>query len=291
MTKTVLMFSLPLGLSSVVGTINIELDKLIIGNNMTTDTYAVYANAAKELPIAIVASAFTAVLLPQFARLMKKGKHEEAVNLWCKTVTLTYIIVAFIVAGCFAFAPEAIRILYAEKYLEGTTVFRIYTLCLLLRVTYYGIILNSQGKTKLIFLCSVLSLVMNVLFNYTFFFIFRFFGQEFIAPAVATVLSTFIMLMIQLIATSKSVNIKLSKLQPWGNIAKITLINVVFAAVFFGLKQILPIDKFFDNISFWKISSGDIIEALMLALVWGALYFALMIKPFKKLWKSLNSPE
>ena len=80
MIKTVMVFSIPLGLAQVVGTLNVELDRLLIGKTMDTESFAVYSNAAKELPVTVIASSFTAVLLPQMVRLLKKERNRDAVE-------------------------------------------------------------------------------------------------------------------------------------------------------------------------------------------------------------------
>ncbi len=296
MTKRMMInvfgFSIPLGLASVVGTLNIELDKFVINGFLDTDRFGIYSTAAKELPIAIIASAFTAVLLPRFARLLKKEKTEEAISLWGNTITLTYTIICFIVIGCFTFAPEAITVLYSDAYLDGTAVFRIYTLLLLLRVTYYGIILNSKGKTKFIFWCSLISLALNMVLNYTFCFLFRA-NEDLLltAPAVATVISTVIMAVIQLVATCRTVDVSFAKIQPWRQLAKITIINIAFAVVFYSIKLVLPLDIYLDGILPEKFSHGNVLEVLVLAVVWGMIYFVIMRKPIKRLWKKLKSSE
>ncbi len=74
MIREIFVFSIPLGLASVVGTLNIEIDKLLIGRLMSTEDLAVYTNASKELPLTIIATSITAVLLPQLAKMSKKGK-------------------------------------------------------------------------------------------------------------------------------------------------------------------------------------------------------------------------
>ena len=72
-------YSLPMGLASVVGTVNVELDKLVIGRFFTTNEYAIFANASKELPVTMLATSLTAVLLPRLVRFLKEDKNREAV--------------------------------------------------------------------------------------------------------------------------------------------------------------------------------------------------------------------
>ncbi len=290
--KTILTFSIPLGLAAVVGTLNIELDKLLIGALMSPEDLAVYSNAARELPVTMISSAFTAVLLPQFTRLLKNDRREEAIGLWGVSNRLTFIVISIIAFGCFTFAPEVITILYSGEYVGGAWVFRVYSLILLFRTTYYGIILNSKGKTKFIFWCSIISLGLNATMNVIFYFIFASFGQAFVAPAVATFFSTLIMALFQLIATSRAIGMPFSRLLPWARLGVITLINVAFSVFFYAAARILPIERLFDGIEFWKLSgSGECFEAVILGIVWAVVYFALMLKPIKKLWRQLKAPK
>ena len=129
--KEILSFSIPIGLSSVVGTVSIELDKMMIGYLYNTKELAIYTNASKEMPVTIVATSITAVLLPQLVRLLQKKENEKALELWKMATNLSYICIAFLAAALFVFAPDVITILYSEKYLPGVGVFRVYSLVLL----------------------------------------------------------------------------------------------------------------------------------------------------------------
>lgn len=289
--KSIFAFSIPLGLASVVGTLKIEMDKLLVGALMTPEDLAVYSNAARELPLSIISSAFTAVLLPQFAKLLKHDRKKEAIELWGVSHRMAYIIISLFAFGCFVFAPEVMSILYSKDYIGGANVFRIYSLLLLFHSTYYGIILNSKGKSKFIFWCSVAALLSNAVLNVIFYFVFSAFGQTFISPAVATLCATVVMQLVQLIATSKAIDVRFSKLMPWKAIACTTLINILFSIVFSLLARILPLDRYFNGIDFWKFSgSGKCIEALILGMIWAVCYMLIMFRPLKKLWKRLKAP-
>ena len=52
--KDIFQYSIPLGLATLVSTINIEMDKLMIGNMMDTESLAYYANAGRELPLTFI---------------------------------------------------------------------------------------------------------------------------------------------------------------------------------------------------------------------------------------------
>ena len=271
--KTIFVFSIPIGLSSVVGTLNAEIDKLLIGYLMDTEQMAIYTNAAKELPLSIVATSITAVLLPRMSKMLKDNKKAEALKLWGYATELAFIIICLIVSGVVVYAEDVITILYSEKYLPGVNVFRIYTLNLLLRITYFGIILNASGETKKIFWCSVLSLVLNTALNPLFYWMFGMIG-----PAIATFIAIIVIQLLQLKMTTKVTDVGFVSVFPWRNIGKVLIINICFAGVFWGLKLLLPLEKY----------TGSIIESAILGAIWAVVYFFLMRKKIKETWWMLN---
>ena len=271
--RAVFTFSIPIGLATVVGTLNAEIDKLLIGYLMDTEELAIYTNAAKELPIAIVASSITAVLLPQLTRMIKRNEKESAVELWGHATELALVIIALIVSGVFTYAEDALTFLYSSKYLPGVAVFRVYTLNLILRCTYFGILLNAYGKTRQIFYCSILSLALNTVLNPLFFWIFGIIG-----PPIATFISLLVVMLLQLLLSAKLMDIRFSEVFPWVNAGKIILLNCILAVVFFYIKKYLPLDKY----------TGSLIESLILGGVWTCFYILAMRKKMLFSWRRLN---
>ena len=274
--RAVFTFSVPIGLATVIGTLNAEIDKLLIGYLMNTEQLAIYTNAAKELPVAIVASSITAVLLPQLTRMVKRGDTNNAIALWGYASELALIVIALIVAGVFTYAEDALTFLYSAKYLPGLSVFRVYTLNLILRCTYFGILLNAYGKTKQIFYCSILSLMLNVVLNPLFYWLFGMIG-----PAIATFISVLVVLLLQLALTAKLMNVSFSEVFPWSKSAIIIGINSLFAIVFFYIKKTIPLETLV----------GSIYEALILGAIWTILYYLVMRKRIRLVWHKMNNAE
>lgn len=272
--KKILAYSIPIGLASLVGTLNIEMDKLMIGRLMDTESLAVYTNAGRELPLTMVATSLTAVLLPQMARQLKNNENEKAIKLWGVAIDLSYIIMAFFVTACIVFAPQVMTLLYSQKYIGGVSVFRIYSLVLLLRVTYFGIILNAVGKTKFIFWSSIISLGINVVLNYLLFVIIGFTG-----PAWATFFSIGVVGLLQLIVSAKVIGVSFKNIFPWLEILKITLINVAWGIICYLLLRILEIGT----------SDTHIIISVSIGLFVTLIYILIFKKKIAKLWKKLNS--
>ena len=90
--KAIFAFSIPIGLASSVGTINAELDKLIIGKFFSTEQYAIFANASKTLPVTILATSLTTVLMPKMVRLLKDNKNQDAISLWGHSINISFCV-------------------------------------------------------------------------------------------------------------------------------------------------------------------------------------------------------
>lgn len=272
--RAIFTFSLPIGLASVVGTLNVEIDKLLIGRLMDTETMAIYTNAARELPVTIVASSITAVLLPKVTRMLKNNDAHGAVSLWGNATELSLALIALIVAGVFTYAEDVMTLLYSAKYLSGLSVFRVYTLVLLLRCTYFGMILNAKGKSKSILYSSIASLGLNVILNPLF---FLWLGM--VGPAIATIVSMTIVLTAQLIFSAKYIEISFWQIFPWKRLGQVLLINAVFAFCFSWLKYVLPLDLVLTSLG----------ESLVLGAVWSILYVFAMRHRLVSAWQGLNN--
>lgn len=271
--RTIFVFSLPIGLSTVVGTLNIEIDKLLIGFVMDTEQMAIYTNASKELPVSFIAGSVTAVLMPQLTRMLKKDRNREAIQLWASATELSFIVLCLISFGVFTYAEDVITLLYSEKYLPGFPVFRVYALVLLLRCTYFGMILNAMGRTKEIFHASIASLLLNAILNPILYW-----ALGMVGPAVATFVSMFVVLLWQLYRTAYCISVPFRQVFPWKRVGKIILINAVFAVVFNGIKLLLSLEKGITSLG----------ESLVLGGCWCMVYLFVMRKSIKRAWAELN---
>ena len=205
-------------------------------------------------------------------KLLRDDKKKEAVDLWKSATTISFAIICFIAVGCFVFAPEVITVLYSEKYLSGVPVFRVYCLGLLLRCTYFGMMLNAVGKTKFILYSSLGSLLLNVALNYILYFVFGFIG-----PAVATLLSSMVSAIAQLVYSSKVCGITLNAIFPWKKSFLFLLLNASIGIIVYILHK--EVCAFLD----------PIISATIIGLLWLLIMMIALFKPLLKQWKILNS--
>ena len=275
--KDIFIFSIPLGLASATGSISLELGKLVIGRFFSVDEYAIFANASRELPVTIIATTLTAVLLPQIVRLTKKGDHSKAVSLWGNAIEISMCFMCLFVGALIVFAPDVLSLFYSEKYVTegGVIVFRIYSIILLFRVTYWGMILNATGNTKFVFYSSLLSLLLNFVANIASIYLLGFIG-----PAISSLIVSITLCYVQLKFTTKVTDIPFRDIFPWKNIMKLILTSVGFCVVFGVLKQLILPD--FDRLTSIYISIG-------LGIVWTLVYALLNLKFVKRSWRLLNA--
>lgn len=277
--KEIFVFCIPMGLASVVGTLNAELDKLVIANFFTTAEYAIFANAAKQLPVTMLTDSLTAVLLPCIVRLMKEKRSDDVVRVWGNAINISFTFMCLIAGGLFVFAPDVMSVFYSAKYAtpEGIAVFRVYASILLLRFTYWGIVLNATGKTKFVLYSSIASMVLNLAGNVASYYAFGFIG-----PAVSTFAVTFVIAFAQLYFTTKELNVSIKTIFPWKNMAKMLLQTIAFASVFWVIRYILLAEL-----------SGliAIVASIALGAVWAVAYALINFKNIIFNWKQLNQGQ
>lgn len=173
------------------------------------------------------------------------------------------------------FAPEVIVVLYSEKYLSGASVFRIYSILILLRCTHFGMVLNALGETKSIMKFSLLSIVFNVVLNILFYYTIGFNG-----PAVATLVATILLAATQLITTSRKMQVPFVNIFPWRELGKVTMLNLVLAVGFYFIKSLEILKQSLEN---------DIVSAVILGIIWLLLYVFVIQKYIRKQWTLLNA--
>lgn len=272
--KDILKFSIPLGFAAVVGTLTTELGKIVIAGFFDSEKLAIYTNASKEMPVTIIGTSLAAVLMPQLVKLFKQNKKDQAMTLWRESTTLSYIFICFFAMILFFNAKEVITLLYSSKYLPGTDVFKIYSIVLLFRTTYFGMILNSIGKTKFILYSSILSLLSNVILSYVCYYLFGFNG-----PAIAMLLSMALIVVFQLMASAKKIKIKFKEMMNWQELLKITIINVMLAIIFNYFKIILST----------KINSN--LSLIISIFIWTIAYMIIVKKDIFTKWRNLKIKE
>lgn len=210
-------YSLPIGLASAVDTVGRRLDQVVIGLFYPPARFAIYTVGAFEVPIfALLSSALGAVLTPEFVRWHKAGDIRRLLQVWHQATVKMGLLIFPTVAGLLVAAPDLITLLYTQEYQESTTLFRIYLMVLLVRVTQYSVILRATGRTGVIFWATVGFLASKLVLAIAFIKLMGFIG-----PAVASVLGYYIYVWLLLRQISRTLQVPMSAVMPWRQLARI----------------------------------------------------------------------
>ena len=254
-----LHYAVPLGLSSIIGMLSLQLDKFMISGFFTPEQFAVFSIGAMELPlVGILSNSVNSVLLPNL-----NPKDPLAMcGMYSASVRKNTLIIFPITALFYIFAEQIMVFLYGSIYADSAIYFKIYLLILPLRIATYGILFQACGKTKIIMLISIFTLAANAVLNYI---LIRMWGMK--GAAYATVIVSWLAVMIYLVLIRKVLKLKLLSLFPLGRILRtgtVTCISIIVVYLVFSITK-SPI---------WQIIGGSavfIISYLLFGKVFGVI--------------------
>lgn len=242
--RKVLKYALPLGLTTLIGTLCVRLDKMVVSMFVTPDEFAVYNNGAMEIPfINTVVGSISAVIFVEYVTLYDKSEFDKIVELF-KTCAYKTALFLFPVMVYFLFwNKEFIITLYSDKYLKSAVPFFIYLFAIPVRIVQYGPVIQAMNKNYLLVLRSIFDLLVNLICNFIF---VHFFGMN--GAAIATIVVLYIWhVPFNLIVISKGLKTKILHLFPIKKLLMIFSISmlIVISSLFFKKFELLPIIKLF----------------------------------------------
>jgi O-antigen/teichoic acid export membrane protein len=165
---TQMRYSLPLGLSAMLGALTLNVDKLVVSSMTDPRTFAIYSNGAMEAPlVGLIGAAATSVLLPEMSALCKAGRMPEALALWRRVATKCALVMFPLTAFLFAVAGDLIPLLFSATYLASVAPFRVYLLLLPLRIASFSNLFMAANRNRVPLLATVgclsLDLALSVL--------------------------------------------------------------------------------------------------------------------------------
>ena len=215
-------YARPIGLNDALGTLSRYVDRFVVLYFFAAGTFAEYHFGAIEMPISLLLSAVTAVLIPEVSRLFQAGQLGEIQALWQRAVSRLALLVLPLAAFLLAFAGPLIGWLFPE-YDRSAWVFRIYLLVLPLRCAAYNPLLVGMGKARWALWGSVGDLCCNIGLSLALIGYLQVAHPEwaFLGPAVATTLVTYLQVAFLLAAIGWHLRCGLHQLLPWGRLLRI----------------------------------------------------------------------
>ena len=240
--KKQIIFAVPLGLSSIVGTTGVMLDQMLVSLRCTPEIFAVYTVGAMEIPlIGIVTGSITSVVIVDYVSFYQKGNLQAIVDLIHKAMMKSAILILPAMTFLFCIAPELIRILFGKSYEWSAVPFRIYLLQLPIRTITFGAILQATRNTKYMLISSLLFLTANAIFGWSLISIFGAAG----AALGALLAEYFVEVPFLTIVLTKILKTKTVNLFPWRDLGKLLLISGLPLVIIIILKSIVTLSDLY----------------------------------------------
>jgi len=271
-----------------VGQISRQIDLLVIGRFMDPDFFATYSWGAQHLPfVPVVATSVMTVLIPELARLYKDGERLQFTFIWHESIRKIGIFVLGVFAFVEFFAAPLIVALYSEKYVESILYFRLYQVLLLFRVTMFGYVMQSLGKTRIIFYVTLVSVAIKPVTSVLLFFAF---GP--VGPPLATWLNATVAFVIYLVLLSKFLGLRLSRVWPWSYYGRILGAAVVAAFGASWVLRLLPRGRMTGILGgLWEQLSGRASIAALVQLCLGGAIFLPVYVLLLYLFRTIKSKD
>jgi len=209
-SREIIRFTLPLGITDVVGRLNSELDRYLIAGTFPVTRVAEYRAAAWQVPI-IKEIPYTVgrVDTPYLNRLFEAGKVREAIQLWRASTEKVALLVVPLASIFVVAAEEVVVLLFTDEYLGAAPVFRLYSLLMLGRACSFGNVLLAAGKPGYVFRAAILSFLSNIVLSTSALLLLGFIG-----PAVGSVVAFAAMTFFYCWLIAKAANVRLSETFP-----------------------------------------------------------------------------
>lgn len=233
-----LKYSVPLGLAGFIGTISMSLDKMIVSSMCSPEQFAVYVNGAIEIPlIRVLTGSVIAILLPDLVKMYKATQHHDLKALWHRAMVKCSLLILPIMVFLFVMAPEVIRVLFTDKYVESVHPFRIYLLLLPIRITTFGAIFMAAGRNKLIVYRAATGLILNLFLSII---LVKVLGS--IGAAISTVLITYLWSVpYSLFFISRILKMNIRNTIPFGILIKVLIVSIGSGVVFLLAPFVRPL--------------------------------------------------
>ena len=226
-----LMYTKSVALNDTVGAVSRSVDRFVVLALLGTTVFADYHFGAIEMPIALLLSAITSVLVPEFSRLFIAGELGEIRVLWKNIVSGMSALVLPLFCFLLAFCDVIISIYLPVQYVASTWVFGVFLLMLPLRCAIFNPLLVGIGKAVWAFVGSLLDLVLNLCLSFMLvkLLLFYFPGWAFLGPAIATVIATYAQVFFLFFAISRHLRWRIIEILPWRSIFRRFIIASVAA--------------------------------------------------------------
>ena len=226
--KEMVSYSLPLGFATMIATLLLSVDRILVSLMTSPEEFAVYSFGAREIPlIGIVFASLSSVVLVQIRKEVKAGNHQNTIAEFKNYAKITAPILFPVAVFCCVNSEGIIVILYTTEYSAAAIPFAIYSATVLVRIFPFGAILGGYGKNWFILTQASVGLLFNIGFSIV--------GIYYLGPSGAA-LATFLTLLIVMAPLSfwkiaKTSECRIRNLISFSSLSRQLLVAVAFSTL------------------------------------------------------------
>jgi O-antigen/teichoic acid export membrane protein len=214
-----LEFSLPLGASSIVFNLNINIGQLFISMWLGPAALAVYTIGTYIQPIIqVFRNSVADVIMPEIVS-RRDVEPNVALRLWQRATVVYCAVMLPLAVLLLYYADVAVETLFTSAYAAATPVFQIFTFLLVRECFDFGLPLRVVNRTGVFFVSSVTILVVNLAALLA---LFDWLGM--LAPAIALMLAVLVAGFQLGYYVLKHCGFTLATMLPWADIGKTALV-------------------------------------------------------------------
>jgi O-antigen/teichoic acid export membrane protein len=159
-------FAVPLGAATMVGTLTIKLDKLVVGFFSDPIAYVIYDFGAMEIPlIAVITGSITSVMVTEMRSALVAGEKEKAIALFRLSAEKSSMILFPVMFFFLVAAVPFVETLYGKAYTGSALPFRIYLLLLPVRTAVFAAMLVAMGENRFLLQRALVELGLNLVLS------------------------------------------------------------------------------------------------------------------------------
>jgi O-antigen/teichoic acid export membrane protein len=231
-------YGIPLSMSTIVGKLDVQLDKYLIAVMCSASVFAVYTVGATEIPLVpSVAYSVTTALVPTLIALHERRDTDGFLSYWHGSVVKVSAIMMPVFFFFLFLAGPLVRLMFSAAYTDARIPFRVFLCLLPLRLCAYGAVVRALGETKPVFYSSIAGLAANAALVYPFYALFGLPG-----PAMASVTSQLVAIVWLLSSVRRRLDVSWARVFPYWRVGKAFVVAGLSALPLLGVGRLLTGD-------------------------------------------------
>jgi O-antigen/teichoic acid export membrane protein len=227
-----LVYSVPIGMSGMVGEVGRQADKLIVGSYFDPAHYAIYTRGAMEIPLLnVISNSLHNIMMPTFVEAYRDGNTMALLSSWQSAIRMMAAFVYPAAAFFIGTGDLLIPFLYSDRFAEASIIFQIYMFGLLVRITTGDAIIRAIGKTAILFKMSLAAISFNIVLTIILVDTLGILG----AP-LATVLTAYSMTAVYTVIVGRMLDLSPLQIYPWRSLGRILVVSLIAITIATGLR-------------------------------------------------------